>query len=98
MTNALGPLERWKRNNARAKLQSALIKGRLVREPCLICGDPVTDGHHADYDEPLSVVWLCSAHHWQTHKECRVIEMPNYSAKKVNGRWVVDFAQKSNDQ
>lgn len=46
---------------------NALASGKLVRQPCFICGERRVEGHHPDYDQPLSVVWLCLAHHRETH-------------------------------
>lgn len=44
--------------------------GRLKPEPCISCGateDIV--GHHPDYSQPLSVVWLCRRCHSVLHAE-----------------------------
>ena len=53
-----------KRNKARGATRGAECL------PCWVCGS--TDrlhGHHADYDQPMSVVWLCEQHHNQLHRE-----------------------------
>lgn len=50
---------------------NAIRDGRLIREPCEVCGDIKTDAHHDDYAKPLDVRWLCRAHHAQHHKEER---------------------------
>lgn len=62
---------RWKaehpdRRAAQLKVQYALRKGLLVKTPCLVCGGKA-ESHHPDYSRPLDVVWLCPAHHKQTH-------------------------------
>ena len=44
----------------------ALKMGRLLRQPCWVCGE-VAQAHHPDYDRPLDVVWLCDPHHKQAH-------------------------------
>lgn len=49
---------------------NALRDGRLVRQPCAICGGKITQGHHNDYSKPLDVVWLCVLHHNQVHGRC----------------------------
>ena len=46
---------------------NALRSGRLQKLPCLVCGEQKVEGHHPDYDQPLSVVWLCNKHHRETH-------------------------------
>ncbi len=58
---------RPKENKARNAVSNALRDGRLLKLPCLICGDVRVEGHHPDYDRPLDVVWLCHSHHKQTH-------------------------------
>ena len=52
---------------ARSKLSSALRRGDIERQPCVVCGNPKSDGHHDDYSKPLEVVWLCRKHHKQRH-------------------------------
>jgi hypothetical protein len=44
-------------------VQWALRTGRLVRQPCEVCGAEQTEAHHDDYDKPLQVRWLCRTHH-----------------------------------
>jgi hypothetical protein len=48
-------------------LQRAIKLGKIVSEPCKVCGNPATEGHHPDYHKPLEVFWLCSLHHKQLH-------------------------------
>jgi ribosomal protein S27AE len=43
--------------------------GRLIRQPCEVCGEKKVEAHHDDYDKPLDVRWLCPAHHAETHRE-----------------------------
>jgi DNA-directed RNA polymerase subunit RPC12/RpoP len=54
-------------NPARAQVTSAIRAGRLVRQPCEVCGAVKVDAHHDDYSRPLDVRWLCRAHHRQHH-------------------------------
>lgn len=49
---------------------NALRDGRLQRQLCLVCGAEA-EMHHAAYDYPLAVSWLCDSHHKQLHKEHR---------------------------
>lgn len=44
-----------------------LRKGHIVQLPCEICGSVESVAHHDDYDYPLSIRWLCQAHHKQWH-------------------------------
>jgi hypothetical protein len=52
---------------AREAVRRAIIDGRLVRLPCVTCGNPKSEAHHEDYSKPLEVTWLCRLHHKQTH-------------------------------
>jgi hypothetical protein len=55
-----------KRKKANTAVSNAVRDGRLHKQPCWVCGLKAV-AHHADYDRPLDVVWLCQAHHQQTH-------------------------------
>jgi hypothetical protein len=41
---------------------NALRDGTLIRLPCAICGDPLTQEHHRDFAQPLDVTWYCFKH------------------------------------
>jgi hypothetical protein len=49
------------------KVYAALKSGKLSRLPCEVCGNLNVEAHHPDYGFPLSVVWLCKAHHRAVH-------------------------------
>lgn len=51
----------------RAKTQYMVKKGVIKKKPCKKCGDKKSQAHHVDYSDPLKVIWLCEAHHKQTH-------------------------------
>ena len=58
---------KYKANNA---VSNAVRDGKLLREPCEVCGERRNvHGHHDDYAKPLCVRWLCAAHHRQWHIE-----------------------------
>lgn len=62
---------RWRgahpeRRAAHVAVQSAIRKGELERLPCWVCGEKA-EAHHADYSQPLDVIWLCPRHHKQLH-------------------------------
>ena len=46
-------------------LTNAVRDGRIIRPAtCQECGTPcVPDGHHADYEKPLDIEWLCLSCH-----------------------------------
>lgn len=48
---------------ARLAVANALRSGKLVRQPCEVCGAPKVHAHHDSYRKPLDVRWLCSKHH-----------------------------------
>jgi len=54
-------------------VNQAIRDGRLVRQPCEVCGatsskSVAIDAHHRyGYDDPLLVVWLCRSHHLIEH-------------------------------
>ena len=54
------------RRRAQGLVQHALRSGKLQKQPCMVCGEKAV-AHHPDYDRPLDVMWLCQAHHKQTH-------------------------------
>jgi hypothetical protein len=64
------------RRQAHILLGNAVRSGRVVPWP--VCAVPECDGrpeaHHPDYDKPLDVVWLCAAHHKQTHALMRQLD------------------------
>lgn len=59
---------RMKAHNAVAR---ALKSGKLVRQPCIRCGEQKSIAHHEDYDYSLEVMWLCQPCHNQRHKELK---------------------------
>lgn len=66
--------QNWQARNAKERaahiaVGNALRRGTLAKHPCFICGATDVEGHHPDYDAPLSVVWLCVPHHSEIHAE-----------------------------
>jgi hypothetical protein len=56
-----------KQAKAHTTFSNALRLGKVFPMPCIICGAAKTEGHHPDYDQPLSVIWLCRPHHLEVH-------------------------------
>lgn len=48
--------------------------GSVKMEPCRVCGENKSEGHHPDYNHPLDVVWLCRKHHREVHAMARDLE------------------------
>ena len=51
------------RSRAHMIVSNAIARGDIQRIPCIVCGDPKSEGHHQDYSKPLDVLWLCILHH-----------------------------------
>ena len=58
------------RKRAQIAVNNAIRDGRLIKQPCFVCGSSA-HAHHPDYSAPLAVSWLCPPHHAQVHKEHR---------------------------
>lgn len=52
----------------RNKLTTAVVVGKVQRQPCEGCGNPRSEAHHDDYEKPLDVRWLCRACHERAHR------------------------------
>lgn len=46
---------------------NAIRDGRLLKQPCEVCGSKEVHAHHRDYSRPLEVMWLCPEHHSEWH-------------------------------
>lgn len=66
--SGLSLAERILRKKARSEINHAIQRGKIRREPCLICGVKNSQAHHPDYTRPLFVKWYCFKHHRQIHK------------------------------
>jgi hypothetical protein len=63
----------WRRCNkhkmrAYVLVQRLLRNGLLTKERCMFCGDPNSEAHHVDYNDPANVMWLCRSHHRMWHR------------------------------
>lgn len=66
--------KRWQEKNPKKRsvhvlVGNALRDGKLVKQPCQVCGSVDVHAHHYDYDKPLDVLWLCPLHHEAWHQE-----------------------------
>lgn len=65
------------KRQARAAMQTATDKGIIKRgDTCEQCGGGgVIEGHHDDYNKPLTVRWLCKKCHFAWHKINKAIPL-----------------------
>ena len=57
-----------RQHKAQTMVGNAVRSGKMMREPCERCGNKAV-AHHDDYSYPLTVRWLCQAHHKQWHRD-----------------------------
>ena len=48
-------------------LNHAISAGKVVRQPCEVCGAFPAHAHHNDYSKPLDILWLCQDCHNELH-------------------------------
>jgi len=66
--------EKYAKNNpekrrAKGTLNKAVSSGRIIKQPCTVCGSLNVHAHHSDYSKPLEVIWLCPKHHKEIHQK-----------------------------
>jgi ribosomal protein S27AE len=53
------------------RVNYAIRYGKLLKQPCEVCGCSKVQAHHDDYSRPLDVRWLCVKHHNEHHVKQR---------------------------
>lgn len=53
------------KRKAHSAVSNALRDGRLLKQPCVKCNNPISEAHHESYEKEkwLSITWLCKTHH-----------------------------------
>lgn len=72
------------KTNARHRLQRAVRTGKIVPQPCELCGAMPVQAHHPFGYEglmALAVWWLCRVHHKAMHQFMSGISRPNITAE-----------------
>ena len=70
--------QKWKENNrhkrrAHSAVNYSIRTMAIEKQPCAICGETQNiHAHHADYEKPLNIKWLCAKHHHELHREERL--------------------------
>jgi len=70
-------------NHARVAVHRAIRVGKLIPEPCEVCGEARAEAHHPDYSKPLAVRWLCRRCHKRLHSG--LISLPLKPAEQAAG-------------
>ena len=60
------------KTRTRGTLNGKVRYGKVIRQPCEICGNLKVEAHHPDYSQPLKVQWLCIPHHQEIHRKVAV--------------------------
>jgi len=61
--------EQHKKALARKLIYNWVIRGKIQKQPCEVCGIKESMAHHDDYDKPGIVRWLCQKHHDEADKK-----------------------------
>lgn len=59
--------EARRKDNSRSYAHTYLRRGKIVRQPCEVCGLLNSQMHHDDYSKPLEVRWFCRECHLKFH-------------------------------
>lgn len=62
------------KQKTRAITKYAIKVGHLIKKPCEVCGNPRSQAHHNDYNNPFDIKWLCTVHHAEWHRFNKAIE------------------------
>ncbi len=67
-------LEGRLRESAKNAVKYAIKTGKLVKQPCFICGSEESVAHHSSYAKNMRLVvtWLCTPHHNEIHNPVEV--------------------------
>lgn len=56
------------KERTRRKSSYAILRGRIPKKPCLVCGEIKAEAHHNNYNDPYDITWLCRKHHFEEHR------------------------------
>ena len=59
------------RHEARWQANNALQSGKIIKQPCIKCGNHEAQMHHPDYFRPLDIEWLCAPCHRNEHARAK---------------------------
>lgn len=61
------------KSNCRSYTNTLVKRGKIIKKPCMVCGDTNVQAHHLNYNYPRIVDWLCRAHHLELHNTLTAI-------------------------
>lgn len=63
------------RDEANKAVRFAVLRKKIKKLPCEVCGDTKAQAHHASYkpEDRLTVNWLCVIHHAEEHRNSEPI-------------------------
>ena len=61
--------EQRKKANCRSYTNEYVRRGKIIKQPCSVCGAINSEAHHIDYSKPLLIEWLCRKHHLEHHSK-----------------------------
>lgn len=64
--------QKWRNSHpekayAQGVISRLIGSGKLIKQPCAICGEPRTEAHHSNYQKVYDIIWLCRNHHLKQH-------------------------------
>jgi hypothetical protein len=60
--------QQFAQNFTYPKTRRLLREGKLIRQPCEICGNLNTVAHHDNYTRPDEIRWFCQKDHMAHHR------------------------------
>lgn len=59
------------KSRARSYANTYQRRGKIVRQPCEVCGAALAEKHHDDYSKPLQLRWFCRRHHLEHERKLK---------------------------
>jgi len=57
----------------RQKTLALVRAGKIMKRPCVICGEMNVQAHHIDYGDAYTVSWVCRDHHVEYHDSIKYV-------------------------
>jgi DNA-binding NtrC family response regulator len=87
--------DRMTKAKAQQMAKRFIADSGMALGPCVVCGDPESEGHHPDYNKPLQITALCRKHHSEIHRTMTVIPpFDKYIEGSINLKAMMDNIEK----